>query len=186
MDANPRKYRDVPTVFTSHSTKCSIVAVRLSRVFVTCTPGRWRAPRRAVHSIGLYPMYFRLVRGRYTRTSNMILSSNAHLVLFDILTDDVDLIPCSDITLGVVEDTRVGIPRRTLFSTKYLNVRLIINMSHWVPRIWIEAWVGPFDGIQRLDNRYVPSIPQFQGGGECYSRHALAWVIGRTSSPVTQ
>ena len=37
-------------------------------------------------------MYFRLVRGRYTITSNMILSSNAHLVLFNVRTDGVDLI----------------------------------------------------------------------------------------------
>ena len=40
-----------------------------------------------------------------------------------------------------------------------------INMSPWVPRIWIEVWVGTYDRIRRPVNRYVPKIPPFQGGG---------------------
>ena len=41
---------------------------------------------------------------------------------------------------------------------------VIINMSSWVPRIWIEVWVGTYDRIWRPVNRYVPKIPPFQGG----------------------
>ena len=41
------------------------------------------------------------------------------------------------------------------FSKNCLRVRLIINMSPWVPRIWIEVWVGTYDRIRRVVNRSV-------------------------------
>ena len=41
------------------------------------------------------------------------------------------------------------------FQKKCLRVRLTINMSPWVPRIWIEVWVGTYDRIRRPVNRYV-------------------------------
>ena len=54
-------------------------------------------------------------------------------------------------------------------------MRLIINMSPWVPRIWIEVWAGTYDRIRRLVNRYVPKIPPFQGG-ENVIRLTLSWL----------
>ena len=55
-------------------------------------------------------------------------------------------------------------------------------MSPWVPRIWIEVWVGTYDRIRRLVNRYVPKIPPFQGG-ENAARLILGWVIDRYFTP---
>ena len=55
-------------------------------------------------------------------------------------------------------------------SKKCLRVRLIISMSPWVPRIWIEVWVG----IIRTSVHGDPSSATSQtsrrpkGGGECY------------------
>ena len=59
------------------------------------------------------------------------------------------------------------------------------NMSPWVPRIWIEVWVGTYDRIRRPVNRYVPKIPPFQGG-ENVIRRTLGWVIDRSFTPVVQ
>ena len=58
-------------------------------------------------------------------------------------------------------------------------------MSSWVPRIWIEVWVGTYDRIRRPVNRYVPKIPPFQGG-ENVMRLTLGWVIDRSFTPVAQ
>ena len=58
-------------------------------------------------------------------------------------------------------------------------------MSPWVPRILIEVWVGTYDRIRRLVNRYVPKIPPFQGG-ENVVRVALDWVIDPSFTPVAQ
>ena len=44
-------------------------------------------------------------------------------------------------------------------------------MSPWVSRIWIEIWVGTYDRIKRPVNRYIPKIPPFQRGGECYKAY---------------
>ena len=71
------------------------------------------------------------------------------------------------------------------FSKNCLRVRLIINMSPWVPRIWIEVCVGTYDRIRRPVNRYVPKIPPFQGG-ENVIRLTLGWVIDRSFTPVAQ
>ena len=70
----------------------------------------------------------------------------------------------STVTFGVDGRTRVQIPLRTFFSKNCLRARLITNMSPWVPRFWIEVWVGTYDRIRRPVNRYVPKIPPFQGG----------------------
>ena len=37
-------------------------------------------------------------------------------------------------------------------------MRLILNISPWVPRVWIEVWVGTYGPIRR------PRIPLFKGG----------------------
>ena len=58
-------------------------------------------------------------------------------------------------------------------------------MSPWVPRIWIEVWVGTYDRKRRPVNRYVPKIPPFQGG-ENVVRPTLGWVIDRSFTPVAQ
>ena len=52
-------------------------------------------------------------------------------------------------------------------------------MSPWVPRIWIEVWVGTYDRIRRPVNRYVPKIPPVQGG-ENAIRPTLGLVIDRS------
>ena len=64
-------------------------------------------------------------------------------------------------------------------------VRHIINMSPWVPRIRIEAWVGTYDRIRRPVNGYGPKIPPFRGG-ENVIRLTLGWVIDRSFIPVAQ
>ena len=71
------------------------------------------------------------------------------------------------------------------FSKNCLRVRLIINMSPWVPRIWIEVWVGTYDRIRRPVNRYVPKIPPFQGGANVI-RLTLGRVNDRSFAPVAQ
>ena len=55
------------------------------------------------------------------------------------------------------------------FEKKCLRVRLIINMSPWVPRIWIQIWVGTYDRIRRPVNRNVliKPISRRSTGGKC-------------------
>ena len=67
-----------------------------------------------------------------------------------------------------------------------MRVHLSINMSPWVPRIWIGVWVLTYDRILRRPvNRYVPKIPPFQGG-ENVIRLTLSWVIDRSFTLVPQ
>ena len=78
----------------------------------------------------------------------------------------------STITFGIVEDTSSNPTSNISFKRSACAcVRLIINMSPQIPRIWIEVWVGTYDCLRRPVNRYVPKIPPFQGGGECYKAY---------------
>ena len=58
----------------------------------------------------------------------------------------------STITFGIVEDTSSNPTSNNFFSKNSLRVRLITNMSPWVPRIWIEVWIGTYERIRRPVN----------------------------------
>ena len=70
----------------------------------------------------------------------------------------------STITFGIVEDTSSNPTSNISFKRNACPCVLLISMSPWVSRIWIEVWVGTYDRIRRPVSRYVPKIPPFQGG----------------------
>ena len=82
----------------------------------------------------------------------------------------VNLLPVAQrtnaLTFGIVEDTSSNPTSNISFQRIACawHCLLLQTMSPWVPRIWIEVWVGTYDRIRRPVNRYVPKIPPFQGG----------------------
>ena len=85
----------------------------------------------------------------------------------------------STITFGIVEDTSSNPTSNISFKRNACPCVLLISMSPWVSRIWIEVWVGTYDRIRRPVSRYVPKIPPFQGG-ENVIRLTLDWVRTRS------
>ena len=53
------------------------------------------------------------------------------------------------------------------FQKKCFRVRVVINTSPWVPRIWIEVWVCTYGRIRRPVDRYVTNAAVPRGGKCC-------------------
>ena len=84
---------------------------------------------------------------------------------------------------GIVEDTSVDpIPN---ISFEIMVACASHSMSPFVPKIWIEVWIGTHDRVRSLLNRNVSKIPPFQRE-ENILKNDLPWLgcpIDRSFTP---